>query len=80
MGLLIRSHHGKMNTMAISCQDLSQDCSKILLRNPRSANPGSQTISYKSSPICGKYAVYMRLLKSTKIRGICGGFQGKAYN
>ena len=33
MGLLIRSYHGKMNTMAVSCQDLSQDCSKILQRS-----------------------------------------------
>ena len=32
MALLIRSNHGKMNTMAISWQVLSQDCSKILPR------------------------------------------------
>ena len=31
MALLIRSYHGKTNTMARSVQDLSQDCPKILL-------------------------------------------------
>ena len=33
MALLIRSYYGKMNTMAKSWQDLSQDCSKILTRS-----------------------------------------------
>ena len=32
MALWIRSYHGKMNIMTRSCQDLSQDCSKILPR------------------------------------------------
>ena len=39
MGFLMRSYHGKMNTMAISSQDLSQDPTKLSTEG----QPGSVT-------------------------------------
>ena len=41
MALLIRSYHGKMNTMARSCQDVSQDYSKILPKSYQDIHGGS---------------------------------------
>ena len=45
MGLLIRSYHGKMNTMAISHQNLSRDCSKILPRSYKDIKGGYMKVA-----------------------------------